>query len=194
MWCLRSQLLFPAAPKGGSWGASPKHRRMPLLSFSEIPRVGLGRESCFGFGKSCRIKAKGGLGPPGQGGGPGGHSGGWPSQSLSALLGDSQPTFPRNRGPATNALKPRTQPLPPGSTVPNNFQGCPETPRIELLLKHEHKIPAVNYHIKHSRCWREARGRGRLLPKQSGCPGDPAVGRLTLMTQKAMFSSGKQRN
>ena len=74
-------------------------------------------------------------------------------QSLSALLGDSQPTSPRNRGPATNALKPRTQPLPPGSTVPNNFQGCPKTPRIELLLKQAHKIPAVNYHIKHSGCW-----------------------------------------
>ena len=94
MWCLCSQLLFPAAPKGGNGGASPKHRRMPLLSFSEIPRIGLGCESCFGFGKSCRTKAEGGLGPPGHGGGPGGRPGSWPTRALSALLGAGQPTSP----------------------------------------------------------------------------------------------------
>lgn len=104
MRCLCSQLLFPAASKGGSRGASQKPRRCLRSGVSEIARVGLGRESCFGFGKSCRIKAEGGSGPPGRGGGLGGPSGGWPAPSLSALLGPGggcpvgQPTLPRSSG------------------------------------------------------------------------------------------------
>lgn len=58
-----SQLPFKAATKGGSWGTSLGHRGFLSSGFSEIPWVGLGCESRFGFGKSCRVKAEGGLGP-----------------------------------------------------------------------------------------------------------------------------------
>ena len=62
MRCELSQLPSPAAAEAG------EHR---LLStpLSEIPRVVLGHESCFGFGKSRRTKTSGGSGLAPRGGG-----------------------------------------------------------------------------------------------------------------------------
>lgn len=51
--------LFGLPPQMGA--GDPLRSTDGFLSsqFSEIPHVGLGCESCFGFGKSCRIKADG---------------------------------------------------------------------------------------------------------------------------------------
>lgn len=147
-----SQLPLRAAPKVGT-GEPLRSTDDSSALFSEIPQVGLGCESCFGFGKSCRIKAHG-LGPTRTWrwgvGGPALEAG--QAASLSACLGPAEPrtglshrsTFPEIWTHPVKHLKPQTQPLTPTFLQFSKFSEEPQETCRGVLTFPEQTAPEAS--------------------------------------------------